>query len=409
MPDAIATPPAPTPGIVAETVAPRPELGPEPPPMRATPKRDKMFEEMDKIGETKPTTETPKTEKPPVEKKEVEEPETPEVKDDKSEVKTTEEKPKKANPWKLYDDSKKRISELEKQLAESGKTGLAQEEKAQLQSRIELIEKRNKELEDEIRYVDYSKSTEFREKYEKPHEEAWGKALSELGELTVEENGVERPFNGKDLLNVVNLPLKEARSLADEQFGTFANDVMAHRKEIKRLFQAKAESETKARTEGAERIKQQQETQTRQRSEIERTLAETWKKANEEIVKDESFGRFFAPDEADPETKVRLEKGFKLVDEAFAMNALDPNLSPEQREIGVRKHAALRNRAAAFGRLVYSLTKTEKENASLKAKLAEYEATEPSTTGGRKAPETAKPAGRASDRLFAALDNLVPG
>ena len=421
--EAPAAPPAPfQPGT--DTVAP--------PPPKPGSARARLFDALDQAAnpkaqpspETRPETPKQKTEaKEPGERIAIDdEPgsdaeetpeETPEAKpeekqqEDKPDLSDKPDKPKKVSPWKLVDEWKGKHAELEKKLAEVDQKGLAEEERTQFSQKLSALEARNKELENEIKFVDYAKSAEFREQYQKPYETAWERALGELQELTVEENGTERPINAQDILQLVQLPLAKAREAADERFGVFADDVMAHRKEIKRLFDQQNQALAKAKEDGGSRLKQMQETQQRQQAEIAKTLTDTWTKANEEIVKDANFGKYFAPVEGDEEANVRLTKGYELVDKAFSENPSNPNLTPEERQTIVRRHAAVRNRAAAFGRLVYQVTRTEQKLAAVEAELAKYKETEPTPTGGRKAPETVKPAGKAIDRMMAELDSLA--
>ena len=82
----------------------------------------------------------------------------------------------------------------------------------------------------------------------------------------------------------------------------------------------------------------------------------------------------------------RLAKGFELADRAFSENPLAPNLTAEQRRSIVERHAAVRNRAAAFGRLVYQNDQLTTERDALKKELAEFKSTVPGTAGSEGAP-----------------------
>ncbi len=86
----------------------------------------------------------------------------------------------------------------------------------------------------------------------------------------------------------------------------------------------------------------------------------------------------------DEEGNASLEKGYKIVDEAFAINPLDPKLTSEQRAAAVKKHAVVRNRAAAFGRLTLQVKSKDARIAELEAKLKELEDTIPDVNGGGK-------------------------
>ena len=81
--------------------------------------------------------------------------------------------------------------------------------------------------------------------------------------------------------------------------------------------------------------------------------------------------------EGDEEANTRLKKGFEIADRAFSVNPLDPKLTPEQRQEVVRLHSAVRNRAAAFGKLVYQNEKLAAKAAELEAELAKYKNAQP--------------------------------
>ena len=161
--------------------------------------------------------------------------------------------------------------------------------------------------------------------------------------------GASRPLAAQDILELVNLPLGKAHELAQERFGDLAPEVMAHRKEIRKLFDEQAAALDDARKAGAEREKTQTEKQQREYGEVSKEIKETWSKANDEVTTDPNYGKFFTPVDGDEQGNQRLAKGFELADRAFSENPLAPGLTTEQRQAIVKRHAAVRNRCAAFG------------------------------------------------------------
>lgn len=293
----------------------------------------------------------------------------------------------KVNPWKLYEESKKKIQEYEVKLAETEKRAIPEAKMKEYQTMIEAGQARLKELEEEIRYVNYSKSAEFKEKYQKPYDESWKRAMDELKELTIEvEDGNTRPVSPSDMLSLVNKSLPEARKEAVEKFGDFADDVMAHRKEIRRLFDEQSAALEQARTDGEKREKEMAEAGQKERTEMTAAVKEQWAKANEAAAADEKYGTYFKPIEGDEQGNQRLAKGFELADRAFSENPLAKGLTPEQRNAIVQRHAAVRNRCAAFGRLVFMNQSKDTEIAELKKQLAEFTGAEPPADGGGKPP-----------------------
>jgi len=317
----------------------------------------------------------------------------------------TAEERKKVNPWKLVDQYKDQATKLQGEIAQLRTSALPEKERTEFQSRIDKAEARAKALEDHIRFVDYSKSQDFQDKYQKPYDEAWVKAMNELGELTINDGeGQARPLQAQDILQLVNLPLPKAREIADELYGPFANDVMAHRKEIRNLFEAQSKALADAEKNGSQRIKETIESQTKAMGEIKKFIGENWEAANQSIVRDEKYGLYFTPVEGDENVNQRLAKGAQLVDRAFAENPADPNLSAEERKAVIRRHAAVRNRAIAFGRLVYELEKSKTETNELREELKKFRGSEPPTGGSPKPEGGGEPQHTsARDSIFAAL------
>ena len=206
--------------------------------------------------------------------------------------------------------------------------------------------------------------------------------MAELGELTVETaDGGTRPLAANDILDLVNAPLGKAHEMAVERFGDLAPEVMAHRKEIRKLFDEQSSALDEARKSGADREKSVNEQNQRQYAETSSQIKETWAKANEEVTVDPKYGTYFTPVEGDQEGNLRLAKGFELADRAFSENPLAPGLTSEQRQAIVRRHAAVRNRAAAFGRLAYQNARAKSRIADLEKQLKEYKGSEPPAGG----------------------------
>lgn len=313
---------------------------------------------------------------------------------------------KKLSPWRLVDQYKERVKALETELAAS-KTASPKpgEPDKAFTERLTAAEKRAAELEDEIRFVNYQKSGEFQEQYQRPYEAAWSRAVKDLNEISVTDAaGNARAATAEDMLTLVNLPLGKAREVADSMFGAFANDAMAHRKAIKELFDKQQEALSGARAKAAEWEKTRAAEAEKARTDIDRQVGETWTKANADAVTDAKYGKYFVPRESDPEWNQRLAKGFELVDKAFAdANPRDPRLSPEQRRSVIERHAAIRNRAAAFGPLRFENERLTARVGELEKELAEYKKTEPAQGGGGSKPPAQNGATDPMDRFREAL------
>lgn len=309
---------------------------------------------------------------------------------------------KKKNPWHLLRDSKKRVDALERELSEAKTSGLAETDRAQYLERIEKAEAKIKDYENELRFKSYEKSQEFQEKYEQPYNQAWQKHMDDLRGVTITgDDGVARPMEAKDILDLVNLELADARDLADAKWGKFAGDAMTARKEIRDLFHARSKALEEARKTGAEREKQMTERQQKMQRDMSTHVKTTWDSANQAALADPNNGEYFKPVEGDDARNQLLGKGFALVDKAFAENPMDPRHTPEQRAEIVKRHAAVRNRAAAFGPMKYIIRKLREQVAELEKANKEFKGSQPPAAGGT-APGSEAPLSSGKAKLEAA-------
>jgi hypothetical protein len=300
---------------------------------------------------------------------------------------------KKVSPWKLYEAEKTARAAVEKQLQDMKASIVPEAERKTLTERMTATEKRNAELEEHIRFVDYQKSSEFQAKYQQPYQAAWKRALSELGELTLTDPNTQQPRRlvADDILQLVNLPLQQAREIADATFGVFATDVMAHRKEIRSLFDQQAAALDEAKKNGVTHWKQAQEQFQRNAAEMAEQIQQTWTKVNEDALADPKMAEYFKPKEGNEEWNQRLSKGYALADRAYKEDPRAPNLTPEQRISAIKRHAAVRNRAAGWGPLKWENGQLKKAIKELESDLAKYKGSTP-TAGGTSTPQNGTPA-----------------
>jgi hypothetical protein len=251
--------------------------------------------------------------------------------------------------------------------------------------RLTEVQKRNEELEKHIHFVDYSKSKDFQEKYEKPYEEKWGQTMSELKDMTIVDpvTNEERAISPKDMLQLMNMPLNKATDLAKELYGE------------------------KAKTEGVEAKKREMETRSKTQQEMAEFANSQWEVANKGIFTHEKTGHYFSPIDGQEELNTKLENGFKFVDETMKLNPFDPSLSKEDRAKVIEKHAAIRARAAGFGRLRVMYENSQAEIKALQAQLAQYEGSEPNISGTDPASGDLNGRSSAKTSVFGALHKLA--
>ena len=311
------------------------------------------------------------------------------------------------NPWKLVDRYKKesathkaRIAEMEKAMPEYTKMEA-------LMKQMEDTNKRNDELEKEIRYHNYAKSKEYQDKYEKPYNAVWERAAREVEQITAtDRNGEKRPGNVQDIVEISNLPLGEAQALAEERFGSLAGYIMNYRAKIHEMVEQRNAALQDAKNSSIERDKQFQSQVQQVNAVLQKSIKDTWDKANTEMVEDKSYGHLFREVDGDQDGNQRLAKGLELVNRAFSENPNDPRLTAEQRDAVVRRHAAVRMRAAAFGRLNARFVKLQGDYDKLKKQLDGYKESTP-TTGSTNGSNVPPAPAHGIDRVFADLRKIA--
>lgn len=314
---------------------------------------------------------------------------------------------KRPNPWKMVDEYKVKLAAAEKERDELRKGGVPEEARKAYEEKLTKAETRVQDLEKYLTFVDYSQTEEFKTQYVKPYEKAWSSAMAEIKDLTITDlgNGQERAVTANDMLQLVNAPLAKARQLATEMFGEFANDVMQHRQKIQGLFQAQQEALDTAKNSGQEKLKQARDEQQRQQSTLVQSIKQDWETENKSIQSHEKYGVYFQPREGDEKWNSGLEKGFALVDKAYAENPSDPKLTPEQRKEVIRRHAAVRNRAASWGPMRVEVERQASQIKALQEELSQYKELEPGAAGSRtpNANGAGSEGGTAKDRMLANL------
>jgi hypothetical protein len=289
----------------------------------------------------------------------------------------------KQSPWKLVEELKTTRLRLEKENQELRSQITPETDRKQINEKLTNIEKRNAELEEEIRFVKFEKSKEFADVYQAPYEKAWMRATKELSEITVTgEDGQPRMATTQDLLTIVQMPLGQARAVANQVFGDFANDMMNHRQAIRDLAEKQQGALEEARKNGSAREQERAQAMVRQHEEVSNWVKKTWEAETQAVLSNEQIAPFFKPREGDVEWNKRLDEGFKFVDDTYALpNVQDPRLTPDQRAAIVRKHAAVRNRAAGWRALRFEVTRVKGELEKAKAELAKYKGTTPGAEG----------------------------
>jgi hypothetical protein len=307
-------------------------------------------------------------------------------------------KPVKAAELRVaYDNLKKEKREVLEPKIQSLESKIKELEARQPQDtkpiieKMTAVEKRNAELEQHIAFVDYQKSNEFQTKYQQPYTEAWTKAVSDFGQLTVRVPGEVDPATGEptistrpatadDLLYLANLPLSQMDDQAEALFGKSAARVIRHVERVRELSDAQNKALNEAQKKGGEWAKTRQF----QMQQFQQAQHGLWNQYNKEIA--ERFPAMFAPVEGDFEGNELLTKGFAQADRLFAPAS---DSKPQSTEERIQFHAMLRNKIANHDRLARRLKSVNAELAEAKEALAAYERSEPPAgKGGGAKPAT---------------------
>jgi hypothetical protein len=299
------------------------------------------------------------------------------------------EPPKQKRPWEIVREKEKEIAGLNE------KYNRVEKELTELKSRPatpandpekERLSKRLNELEDEIRYVNYEKSTEFTEKFHQPYINLAKSLTAEATELIVEDgNGGGRQLTPQEFWAIVGKStLNEAMSAARVIFpddSTKATYLVNKRTEIKRSWDAMEQAKSEFKVKGAEREKEmltKRQQEEAKQAEAVKQKAEKWRALNDAAIKNERLKDFFVAAEDDPKGKELLTKGFKEADLAFNQGQpVDGQGEPMKEDDLIELWSGVRNKAGAFNYVAYRYRLANSRIAELEKELAEFKTSEP--------------------------------
>ena len=302
---------------------------------------------------------------------------------------------------KNYETTKKERDELAGKL-KALETAREEGTRAEIKKATEAYEKKVSELEAKytevetrLKFTDYTRSSEYKEKFEKPLESAWREAISDISGATIElEDGTERQASVQDIQSLLHMPAIAAARRANELFGAAAPAVLQHRNAILSLTRARESAIKEYQEKGAEREREMQTNSERQRERIYGVFNETIK--HYETADASLYGR---PE--DPEEQKYWDKGDRLIALAVKRQGLDESLpEDEQSAILTKAQATVAARARAFGPLIARMHKLEAEVESLRGKQAKLVKSEPGNGSDRKAEA------RESGDLYSGIDSL---
>lgn len=359
----------------------------EPKPRKAAPKPAAK----PAASEEKPTEEPPKEEK--------KEPAKTVPKDDEPEPVVEDGDPDPAAKFQLAHDLRKEYRKLHK-VAQDKDAKIAE-----LTARLngspvnnavleenKAIKKRLEEVESELRYLDYTKSAEFKEKFEKPYQDAYDDAVEEIKELRVNlDDGNTRPATAQDFQRILQADNQDVRALANQMFGDAAGDVLAARRKLIELNRNANRESKRFREEASERERKK----AIQAAEEKEGMRRMWDAAIQTVA--EKYPEYFKPIEGDEDYNKELAAGYAVVDRAH-----DPALPTEER---IARLAALRHRAAAFRAQVFINKRLKSRVAELEEVVKGYEESAPQGGSG-KGEASRAPHGESDDGYESAMAEI---
>lgn len=274
--------------------------------------------------------------------------------------------------------------------------------------RASAAEKRAAELDGQMRFVDYSRSDEFNQKFAQPFAQAWNRALSDFGQLKVrvpagvDEATGEPQFNFRaadqnDLIKLANLSLSEMDDAAEAMFGKSAARVIRHVERVRELSEAQEKALEYARKNAGEYQKTTQAEQRRQREEGVRM----WHESHKALL--EKYPKFFGKDESDPEGNALLDKGTAEAESIF--NRTKEN-QPKTAEEAVKRHALAYHKIANHDRLAKRLKTARARIEELEKAVKEFEESGPPAGNGGQPGDRSGSNGWSLDSEFAEIDKL---
>ena len=270
---------------------------------------------------------------------------------------------------------------------------------------IKALEKEREDLrkevgsrEDLLRQSDYQRSSEFKDKYMAPIENAYKSAVREVKNLTVrfEKDGEEqtRPATEQDFVDLINLGYNPSLQdeKAEQMFGRSAHRIIGHINKLIELRGSADNAIANANKTFEENQKQMTEQQKNWKSEY------TTKQQEVRDSLPKKFPDFFGQIEGNKEANDALASGYSIVDGVISGSE---NLTPAQR---AEKVELIRSWAAFFPRAYALRQQDQAKIRSLETELKKYRGTDPGEAGNRPASGGAPAKVKGIDEMLNAIE-----
>lgn len=374
-------PPKPT----TPTPAPSPNPAPVAPPAKVEDHSDNPFDAHEaKLRAAAKAKETPKDAKVEPAKDPVKEPVKAEVPKDERKIgegpkALREQLEKVSGELKTKTDA---IAAMEKRIADADAKG---KDTTVLTERLATLEKQLEERTSELRAAKQEVTPEFVEKYDKPLNTAYTRAVNTFKQLEVSETDGAgekrtRAATEDDLKALFHMPYNKMIPMVKAAFGDSSEVVVRQIEKLHELAENRKTAYDEEKAQWGEREKMR----VAERSKHEEFVNKTWAQVNKDIA--EKHPEWYQPDPEDAEDSKLLQEGYALVD-----------AEPATMEKKIVHDANVRNRAAAFSRMVYRVQKRDARIAELEAQVAEMKASDPGDVHRKGGDAPSQPKGMMDD------------
>ena len=293
---------------------------------------------------------------------------------------------------KERDDLASKVAELERARSEGTKKEIEEATKA-LKAEMDSIRKNAEELDTEVRYLNYTRSGEYKQKYEAPLREAWQTALGDIEGIRVTDaDGTERDASHEDIMAILNVPVAKAAIIAQEMFGAAAPEIMAHRRRILELTQARDKSIAEWKEKGSQR-------EVEQKKQLESRQSRSRELFDSQFTDFErSHNQLFGREDGDEEGNKLLDESDRLIKIALKGEGIDADMGYDDKvDLITKAQAQVALRARAYGRERLRVIRLQQKVAELEKKVGKVRSSEPgqgegTSTATRVAPRNAEDA-----------------
>lgn len=271
----------------------------------------------------------------------------------------------------------RRMQELESKVSEFEKKGL---DTTVLNEQLEARNKAYEKAQAELSAVKYERSPEYKDKYEKPFNDAAEYAKQIVEQLRVElPDGSERNATWNDFAAIYNMSPAQAEIAVNKLFPGSTSIVLRHYDKLRELEHNRKHAIVQYEATASEREKESRSQEIQKAEKINKA----WAMTNHDLVSanPEAFGEKPEDDEGNAIWKESLE----LVDKAYTGRN---KLAPEEALV---LDAHIRLRAAAFPRDQRTIALQKAEIEELKARLGDKTGSTPGKTKKTDAPPSAAP------------------